>query len=265
MPAQKVPKTCNHCQAKFTSNSQLCYHIQRKGSPCGSDIIRHTKEKPFKCEVCQKTFVCEFYMNKCSHRGTIFGKCAFKVCEHCGKKFTSFKQLRSHLYKEHKITQPKKPCPICGVSVGRLNEHIVRMHKGRRRHSCYFCAKTMGYSAINGHYNSHTLERPFKCEICHAMYSSSAVWSRHRSTVHREKPKRPSPPKDVNQVNVLQLQSSSSFSQGQQEGQYQSYQDQYQSYHQSEGQNVMEMTVSEPITEHNFARIIMDGFSFLSP
>ncbi|KYN14041.1 PREDICTED: zinc finger protein 678 [Trachymyrmex cornetzi] len=93
------PYACEYCDQRFTIKPDLADHVRKK----------HTRERPFKCDVCNKAFLTGsvFYQHRLIHRGDRRYK-----CHYCEKAFTRTEALNNHI----KIHTGEKPhsCDICG-------------------------------------------------------------------------------------------------------------------------------------------------------
>ncbi|XP_063234889.1 zinc finger protein 73-like isoform X2 [Bacillus rossius redtenbacheri] len=175
-------------------------------------LVRHlveynislTGERPFKCEVCNKSFArkhnfqrhkrvhtgerrkCEFCSKSFSsetdlivHNRTHTGERSFK-CELCGKSLSSNTCLILH-NKLHTGERPFK-CELCGktFSFKRYLDMHIRVHTGNHPFKCDVCSKSFSCKRdIITHIRLHTGERPFKCNVCSKSYVRREVFNAH--------------------------------------------------------------------------------------
>ena len=59
----------------------------------------HTREKPYKCDVCDKNFCWNFHLQ--AHQRVHTGEKPYK-CDMCGKDFGQISHLQAHLQSPHK-------------------------------------------------------------------------------------------------------------------------------------------------------------------
>ncbi|MFT7806932.1 zinc finger protein 408 isoform X1 [Arapaima gigas] len=110
-----------------------------------------TRERRYKCDVCDKSFfqLCHLKKHKFTHSD-------FKpyLCTECGKSYSSQESFRAHLL----------------------------MHKGERPFKCQQCDKSYGLKRdLKEHEVLHTGQRPFVCDIC-----GKAFARRPSLRIHRE-------------------------------------------------------------------------------
>ena len=158
---------------RYPSRRTLTRHIQ----------IKHTFEKPYQCELCDKRFrridhlKCHtkrvVHLNKAAQQSSVSidkwiistgdadmpYQCGY---EGCGKKFTRIQTLTSHIV----------------------------IHTGDSRFRCYFgdCAGIIRYchrEELTRHIHvHHTFERPYPCEDCGMRFRRSDHLKSHKRKVH---------------------------------------------------------------------------------
>ncbi|XP_072023227.1 uncharacterized protein [Amphiura filiformis] len=192
---------CTYCHKLFSSRQAVIYHIR----------LRHTNEKPYKCDICQKAFhrkdhLKDHVMNhgnekpfKCKmclksfarKRGLKNHELLHKPrtrhqCEICKKHFLAKTYLWQHVSRMHPDKTPFS-CEICQKPFAKQKFLNIHMKFHTKKHHCELCDKRFAHSTNLGyHMKAHhgSKQKPYKCHICNLSYTVRSSLTRHNANVH---------------------------------------------------------------------------------
>ncbi|XP_064080011.1 uncharacterized protein LOC135197034 isoform X1 [Macrobrachium nipponense] len=165
---------CQECSEQFGMWRNLAVHLWRQHM---IDMELH------KCDKCNyKTYNYSKLMNVHIHdpqrRHT-------SLCDICGKRFKTARQLRSHKgVHMRKTNSPQLQCEKCQRLFSdkrMLRNHMESVHNKVKPFLCNYCGySTASRSTLKMHMRQHTGEKPFACEKCSYRTADHNSLRRHR-------------------------------------------------------------------------------------
>ena len=130
--------------------------------------IKPPKTQTFQCDgFCGQQFTTTKRRTFFKHKFDEHGE---NSCDKCGKHFNDYLKLETHWSNIHRLnkTREKKACPICGLCVLILEEHIKAVHEKSTKMKCEFCDHVSNSkSALVKHIKAvHTEAKPVNCPWC---------------------------------------------------------------------------------------------------
>ncbi|XP_025160414.1 zinc finger protein 665-like isoform X4 [Harpegnathos saltator] len=191
----KRKNTCAQCGRVFRTGVSLRQHMKkhsvRKGSRKGgkgrSALKKVKNEKPeleFLCKTCNKVFRHKSNYQKHLLRHTV----GDLTCKHCPKKFRLFRDLTRHEKTHFYPSYMCKECDYETTVVAALSIHMLRhADKADLPFKCNECDKRFRKKLdLQEHYNIHSGEKPFVCQLCNNAFYLRRQLSAHCRRMHPE-------------------------------------------------------------------------------
>ena len=209
---------CTKCSTSWDSAKRFQKHFlthldPEQANEQNIDVSEHAVVK-YQCKECDKTF--DEHEIKKHKRWHNMNLKIFKVCDLCGKVFTTrrywFNHMLGHeteksgnyfvckicgnmfktprLLKQHLTWHSKKRPHVCEVC-GKTFKRLAHLHRHRHIHndvkplSCDFCGK--GFASeynLKGHLRTHTGEKPYQCDVCNAAFTHNVSLKTHKRSAH---------------------------------------------------------------------------------
>ncbi|XP_058515338.1 zinc finger X-chromosomal protein-like isoform X2 [Ochotona princeps] len=166
------PYECQYCEYKSADSSNLKTHVK----------IKHSKEMPFKCDICLLTFpnTKEVQQHAVTHQESKTHQCL-----HCNHKSSNSSDLKRHIISVHTKDYPHK-CDMCDKGFHRPSElkRHVAAHKVKKMHQCRHCDfKIADPFVLSRHILSvHTKDLPFRCKRCRKGFNQQNELKNHMKT-----------------------------------------------------------------------------------
>ena len=192
---EKQSYICDNCD--FTTHTE--YNLKRhkkkhfqvmvKCDKCNKKFKQFTfskhkcfREVPPTKEVC--TFCGKMFVNLKQHVIQIHENLMIQ-CSLCGKSFKSNKCLLSHMITH----EEKKACPICGIKVRSIEDHIKTIHTSddKKQFQCQDCEKAFinDWCLQKHRINVHLKTYPYHCRYgCDAKYNDISNRNSHEKKKH---------------------------------------------------------------------------------
>uniref|UniRef100_A0A3P9H2P7 Zinc finger and BTB domain containing 48 n=1 Tax=Oryzias latipes TaxID=8090 RepID=A0A3P9H2P7_ORYLA len=183
------PFTCQKCDKKYLRKESLFLHETRG---CPIEQVREAKSLvclTLNCLTCHEQFM---YKNSLTmHMMKVHGHPKPHACSQCPKTFLTRTVLRVHEATKHRGEKPFV-CEECGhraSSRNGLQMHIKAIHRNERPFVCNLCGHAFSQkNNLNMHLRIHSGERPYQCHLCGKTFRTQASLDKHYRTHTGERP-----------------------------------------------------------------------------
>ncbi|GFY59939.1 sal-like protein 3 [Trichonephila inaurata madagascariensis] len=174
-PPHRLSTTCRVCFKTFACNSALEIHYRS-----------HTKERPFRCEVCDRGFSTKGNMRQhmLTHKIRDFPPQAFSTNSNSNPSpSSSNKGDPTSGEKPKKLPDETPPPPPPAKRPTTEPLPTPKRAPGQPKHMCQVCNKPFSSgSALQIHMRTHSGEKPFECNICRRAFTTKGNLKVHMGT-----------------------------------------------------------------------------------
>lgn len=143
---------------------------------------RHKIDPEYKCDSCEKAFVCMLAYHR--HGSRVHNK--ENKCEKCGKKFSKTDYFIRHLKFGH--AEKTYACVLCAFATPESNQLRMHMEKRHLKNYSLFCnVCSKGFfdkSSLREHENMHTGVATYQCEVCGMIFKIKSTLRAHKFKFH---------------------------------------------------------------------------------
>jgi KRAB domain-containing zinc finger protein len=175
------PYICNVCQKCFGVSTGLWIHKRTH--------LELNEQRPYKCDQCEKRFTQSGHLSihvKCSHLG-MEGRI---ICPTCGQKNKTKQALTNHL----RIHSGEKPyecnavgCGFTSATSSGVTTHNKFVHLNIRTLKCHLCDSLFQTkSNLRIHIQRHTGEKTVSCSLCSYKCFKNGELSSHMKRIHEK-------------------------------------------------------------------------------
>ncbi|XP_037085773.1 zinc finger protein 239-like [Pollicipes pollicipes] len=181
---QRKPVSCATCGATFAQPLSLQRHtLQQHRQP------RRPVRRICSCDHCGRIF---YSYKQLKWHAEIHGKRPH-TCSTCGLRFLHQSWLTRHIRSQHnprfvgRNSGESRPCPVCNKVYMRtsLRAHVRMMHQDAKPYQCARCGRRFSAKCnLQSHVLSHLSyrDRPFKCDQCRKAYTTDRDLRVHKAT-----------------------------------------------------------------------------------
>ncbi|XP_054274408.1 uncharacterized protein LOC128994135 isoform X2 [Macrosteles quadrilineatus] len=161
---------------------KICGKTFNRKDVLNTHQLVHTDEKKFKCDICQQMFRWRHAVK--SHKLIYHSKEKPYVCQECGKSFS-----HPDSFKKHAEVHADRvfSCQICSKSFSRasaLRAHTLT-HTDLKPFVCEKChEKFRSRNQLRIHQAVHSREKSFLCKFCNKTFKNRKQLCRHKQKVH---------------------------------------------------------------------------------
>ena len=144
----------------------------------------HEKTKPFKCDICDLSFLRKLSLTE--HVSLVHeNKKSFK-CDICGARFREYSHMKTHIAFLHE-DRKCDTCKVGFVSQIEFNAHMIS-HENPNGKTCIICHSSFSsrYNLLNHMILVHKEIKLFKCDVCEKRFKRKEDLQKHKidTTMH---------------------------------------------------------------------------------